>query len=421
MKTFDLPKDHGSNKTWMDVTLPSVEVFVKRNGFGLVSDPNQTSCSYFEIGAAMHEELGKATNELHIMFIAAAEYVLNHPELWKHFEFPPVFWEMAVKSFANRSETITGRMDFSITEKHGIKCYEYNADSASCLMECGYTQGAWAVAAEIDKYGEDAGSVTADNVTAAWKKTVPSGTLVHFLRDDDDEERYHTLYMMQLAAKAGIICKEVCDLSKFSFNAEGEVLDDDNNVIKNVWKCWSYVTLLSKLVEEGPIRNSGTVRLIDICFHENIRVFEPVWTAIISNKAILPILYKLYPDSPYVLKSSFELTDELIASGYASKPVSGRCGENVTLIPSAQAHADALANGTSNGKSGTAEHVFLPGRFNNSGLIYQELCALPKSNGAYVQINTFCAGGVYSGTVTRVDESPIIGLESNSYVLRIMS
>ena len=185
MKTFDLPKDHGSNKTWMDVTLPSVEVFVKRNGFGLVSDPNQTSCSYFEIGAAMHEELGKATNELHIMFIAAAEYVLNHPELWKHFEFPPVFWEMAVKSFANRSETLTGRMDFSITEKHGIKCYEYNADSASCLMECGYTQGAWAVAAEIDKYGEDAGSVTADNVTAAWKKTVPSGTLVHFLRDDD--------------------------------------------------------------------------------------------------------------------------------------------------------------------------------------------------------------------------------------------
>ena len=123
MKTFDLPKDHGSNKTWMDVTLPSVEVFVKRNGFGLVSDPNQTSCSYFEIGAAMHEELGKATNELHIMFIAAAEYVLNHPELWKHFEFPPVFWEMAVKSFANRSETLTGRMDFSITEKHGIKCF----------------------------------------------------------------------------------------------------------------------------------------------------------------------------------------------------------------------------------------------------------------------------------------------------------
>jgi glutathionylspermidine amidase/synthetase len=61
-------------------------------------------------------------------------------------------------------------------------------------------------------------------------------------------------------------------------------------------------------------------------------VFEPLWTLIPSSKAILAVLWSLHPNHPYLLKSSFELTPELQASGYVTKPVGGRAGNNVKLI-----------------------------------------------------------------------------------------
>ncbi|HBC57006.1 MAG TPA: hypothetical protein DCZ03_07570 [Gammaproteobacteria bacterium] len=43
------------------------------------------------------------------------------------------------KTRIRSNETIAGRIDFAVNE-NGIKLYEYNADSASCLMECGKIQ-----------------------------------------------------------------------------------------------------------------------------------------------------------------------------------------------------------------------------------------------------------------------------------------
>lgn len=69
------------------------------------------------------------------MFVAATAHVLNNQSCWPYFEFPELFWGLALKSFSRGDKPISGRLDFSITPERGIKCYEYNADSASCLME----------------------------------------------------------------------------------------------------------------------------------------------------------------------------------------------------------------------------------------------------------------------------------------------
>ena len=59
------------------------------------------------------------------------------------------------------------------------------------------------------------------------------------------------------------------------------------------------------------------MRLIDVLLRPEVLVYEPLWTAIPSNKAILPVLWSLFPNHRYLLEAGFELTSELIKNGYA--------------------------------------------------------------------------------------------------------
>ena len=55
---------------------------------------------------------------------------------------------------------------------------------------------------------------------------------------------------------------------------------------------------------------------------------EAPWKMILSNKAILPILHELFPDSPYLLPASFQP----IQGPHIRKPILSREGANVAMI-----------------------------------------------------------------------------------------
>ena len=96
---------------------------------------------YFVINTCLEQKLIKATGELHRMFVKATEHVINTPSLWEQFDFPIEFWEKVKKSFEKeKNNTIYGRFDFTIDKNDQLKCFEYNADSAGALVECGYVQ-----------------------------------------------------------------------------------------------------------------------------------------------------------------------------------------------------------------------------------------------------------------------------------------
>ena len=67
------------------------------------------------------------------------------------------------------------------------------------------------------------------------------------------------------------------------------------------------------------------------CSAPDTLVFEPLWTLITSNKAILPILWDMMPEHPY-LNSQYEPDTGTSAAGYVVKPIAGRCGHNITLF-----------------------------------------------------------------------------------------
>jgi glutathionylspermidine synthase len=406
LQTFDLPPNH-STIEWLTPSPknPAVELFQQKYGKQMCDDPEKKTSFFYTISSSTHAALRKATTELHAMFVHATEHVCENPRYWKSFGFPDYFWKRAIHSFYQGGRLLMGRFDFSITPEKGIRCYEYNADSASGLFEGGHTQGAWAVAAGLGNVGVDGGIGLSESMVKAWQSFLPEGTLVHFLFDSDAEETYHATYVMSLATKAGLVCSAACgkSLDGFSFDEDGHVLDEQKRPVRHVWKTWSYATLLS-LWDGSPLNTSGLVRLIDVCLNEDIEVLEPFWSAIPASKAILPVLCELYKDHPNLLFSTFTLTDRLKQEGYVSKPVMGRCGENVSLhLP---------------GASEAAAHT--EGKFSSSESVYQELCSLPKLNGSHVQCNAFVVASHYAGTLVRIADEPILGYTSECVIIRVI-
>tara|TARA_R110001599_G_scaffold13109_4_gene60296 strand:- start:4578 stop:6479 length:1902 start_codon:yes stop_codon:yes gene_type:complete len=398
-------------KTWLNIANEDEAAFVDMMGGHYLTDKLSDQHLYYGLSKSAKDDLEYATNELHGLFMHATDYVLSHPELLAKFNLPDSVLPKIRQSWENRlNQLITSRFDFSMSEK-GLKVYEYNCDSASCYMEAGKIQGKWADHFHI-KDGEDAGKDLFLELARAWRKSNALG-LVHILRDDEPEEKYHALFMQQVLKSAGIETKIIVGLAGLSWDESGNITDEDGNNVQWVWKTWSWETALDQIrvecdedqeqraVYEPRWKIGKPLRLSDVLFRENVMVFEPLWTLIPSNKAILPVLWSLFPNHPLLLNSAFTLTDELKSTGYVTKPIVGRCGSNISLID----QNDMLVEQTD-------------GQFSEQNMIYQELFPLPKIGDYFVQICTFSAAGIYAGSGTRVDKSMVINNKSDCLPLR---
>ncbi|WP_316979898.1 bifunctional glutathionylspermidine amidase/synthase [Shumkonia mesophila] len=409
----EVPDDGRADACWLDASNPPEAAYLEMMGGAKLVRDDGDRTKYFVMGETAKKELRRATNELHAMFMRATQYALQDDDLLRKFNLPPVLWPRIRQSWENRrNQMITGRFDFAVSEQ-GVKAYEYNCDSAACHMECGLVQGKWA-----DHFGctvgHDAGEDLFEDLVGAWQKVGVKGTL-HIMRDRDPEEIYHARYMKAAIEAAGLSCKVIRGLSGLGWDDQGCVVDEDGVRIDTVWKTWAWETAIDQLraecdAEAENLRLHKTIdrratapRLIDVLLRPDVMVYEPLWTLIPSNKAILPILAMLYPNHPYLLDTQFALTGDLARNGYVAKPIVGRCGHNICIYD----HNNDLIGET-------------VGQFDDRDQIYQQLFRLPVIDGLHVQVSTFSAAGTYAGAGVRVDRSPIITTLSDLPALRIV-
>ena len=376
------------------------------------SGVEQEQYRYFRISEAAEQELTRATNELHLMFMHATQAVLQDDTLLNKFNIPKSLWPRLRKSWDNRKgQMITGRFDFCVTE-NGIKVYEYNADSASCHTEAGRIQGKWASHFNVTE-GTDPGAELSAQLQHAWANSGIDSVL-HILQDTDLEETYHAQFIRATATAAGIRTKVVKGMTDLRWNDTGDIIDADGEAIRCVWKTWAWETALDQIraeceADDRPpaLRHAEdehlAPRLVDLLLRPDVMVYEPFWTLIPSNKAILPILWKIFPDHPYLLNAQFTLSRELASQGYVSKPIAGRCGYNISLFDK-----DARVLKETEGK------------FDEQDQIYQALYKLPEIDGYKTQVCTLSVAGKYAGACARVDKSLIITTNSDLLPLRVV-
>lgn len=396
------------NSPWLNIANDDESSYVSMMEGHWLTSSKEDFFNYFVISETAEEALDSATEELHGLFMHATDYVLQHPDLLARFALPTSILAKLRQSWDNRlNQLITSRFDFAMSDK-GLKVYEYNCDSASCYMEAGKVQGKWADHVGV-KQGEDNGSELFKRLVKAWKKSDAKG-LVHVLQDDDREEDYHALFMKSAIEAAGLQCVRIVGLSDLTRDGQNNIIDANGNRVSWVWKTWAWETALDQLradeEADGPDSNishndRSSLKLADVLLNDKIMIYEPMWTLIPSNKAILPVLWSLFPNHPLLLNTSFELSDELRNTGYVVKPIVGRCGENIQLVDQ---HNEIIED--KGGKFASQEQVF------------QQLFALPKIGEYFVQVSTFTASGLYAGSGVRVSRSMIIGKESDCMALR---
>lgn len=393
---------------WLNPANPDEAAYLAANGESLSQDPAREQ-DYCVISQSAERELKRASNELHALFMHATDHVLEHPELLVHFNIPEQLWPKLRQSWDNRrNQMITGRFDFCLTST-GLKLYEYNCDSASCHMETGKIQGRWAKYQGLEE-GHDAGEKLTQHLIDAWRHA-DTGAHVHILLDEDAEETYHARYMQQCMKSAGVESTLVAGLKALQWDAQNRICDAAGRPLQQVWKTWAWETALAQLreLEENAQAHSSRhaagaqVRLMDVLFHPDILIYEPLWTLIPSNKAILPILWDLFEGHEYLLNSAFSVTPELAASGFVSKPIAGHSGDNITIYR--DAHTPVADT---------------KGRFGHQQHIYQALAPLPIAEGLHLQVCSFTAGGTYAGACIRADTSAIIVHHSDIVPLRVI-
>jgi glutathionylspermidine amidase/synthetase len=404
---------HDPAAAWLNVANRDESAYVEfMDGHLLHSNPKDQR-KYYCLSETALAELRRATNELHSLFMHATNYVLSDDSRLERFNIPTALWPKIHQSWDNRrNQMITGRFDFTVSAR-GLKVYEYSCDSASCHMEAGKVQGKWA-----EHYGctdgDDVGARLQELLAGAWRHS-DVDCVLHIMQDRDLEETYHALFMQEAMAQAGIRSKIIRGVSGLRWELDGGISDADGVRVKWVWKTWAWETALDQLraeCEDGEVQlhsyGRGRLpehppRLVDVLLRPEVMVYEPLWTLSPSNKAILPVLRSMFPDYPYLLNTSYELTDELRHTGYVVKPIVGRGGANISVF---DRHENLRAE--------------TGGRFDDRDQIFQQLFALPHVGGYNVQVSTSTAAGRYAGACIRVDESGVINMESENLALRVV-
>src|SRR5439155_3655285 len=110
-------------------------------------------------------------------------------------------------------------------------------------------------------------------------------------------------------------------------------------------------------------------------------VIEPPWKMVLSNKAILAVLWEMFPGHPNLLPASFARA--AIPGPAVEKPIFGREGEGVRLLGA--------------GERGSGE----------GGRIYQAACRLPVSDGQHAVIGSWIIAGEPAGIGIREDKVPV--------------
>jgi ParB family transcriptional regulator, chromosome partitioning protein len=114
---------------------------------------------------------------------------------------------------------------------------------------------------------------------------------------------------------------------------------------------------------------------------DRMGIVEPPWKMLLSNKAILPVLWEMFPDHPNLLPASRERS--AIAGPCVEKPIHGREGKGIRWLD-----AGEPASG-------------------RRGLIYQAAAPLPNFDGWRALIGSWIVGGKAAGMGLREDRDPI--------------
>ncbi|MGD1075824.1 MAG: glutathionylspermidine synthase family protein [Thermodesulfovibrionales bacterium] len=318
------------------------------------------------------DTLDDATAELYGLCLSAIDRVVSD-DLFGRLGIPFAFADLAKRSWQRKDPSLYGRFDLCYNGNGNPKLLEFNADTPTSLYESSIVQWVWLQ--DLHPTMDQFNSIHEKLVDAfsSMKRTLFSFPTFHFsCMKDNAEDFVTTEYLRDVATQQGFATRRIFieeigwseDVHKFA-DLEGQPID-------MLFKLYPWEWLIA---EEFGKNLPG----------ETMRIVEPAWKMILSNKGILPILWEMYPDHPNLLPAYFE--PDTITS-YVKKPLLSREGANITI-------SDEHGTESSSGAYG------------DEGFLYQQYCPLPDFAGNHAVIGSWVIDGKSAGIGVREDSTRI--------------
>lgn len=303
---------------------------------------------------------------LHSMCLDAVDHVVL-AERYKDFGIPEWVWPGIAESWRRHDPHVYGRFDLRYDGSGPAKLLEYNADTPTALLEAAVIQWYWKTEVFPD---DDQWNSVHEKLVERWaelRDRLPS-SLLHFTwssADPTGEDHVTTAYLQETAAEAGL-------------DTVGLAIEDIG---------WD--TALRYFVDLEEARMHGVVKLYpwEWVVEEQFGRYaleslpatmwiEPLWKMLLSNKALLAILWEMHPGHPNLLPAF--LDNPGVLTEYVRKPRLGREGSNIQIV--------APGYETQTG-----------GVYGREGYVYQAFDPLPEFDGYRPALGAWIVGDSSAG------------------------
>jgi glutathionylspermidine synthase len=368
---------------WMVRQCPRHTVQGRREGF-FASVCNPTSCFLARIGIPefAHEQIIRTWFD-------------GDAETWTHYEKDP---DMRLPmETPDYSPSVYGRFDLWYNGSGTTpKLLEFNAQTPTSLVESAVIQWHWVDQTGVTQHpwrqwnsihDRLVGWEAADGEPAnpgAWRRNIaklreartwlPEKPKIFFAYETSEptgEDRMNVAYLMATAEEAGFPV-ELIAMSQIGWDVAGDRVlfvpgpgqEHKAEPIDIVFMLYPWEWFWNEEGGKAFFRN-----MADPTKHGTVWIEPPYKAALLGNKALLPVLWKLFGDDPergkYLLPAHFaESTAAKAMTSYAKKPVWGREGGSVTLVRDGVTITDNPSEYGSDGR-----------------YVVQELCELPSFDG----------------------------------------
>lgn len=326
---------------------------------------DETACYRFD--SVEIDLLETATSELHGRCIEAAQHVIDK-DLFHRLEIPSHAVPLIVDSWDKDEPSLYGRFDLAYDGRTPPKLLEYNADTPTSLLEASVIQWYWLK----DRYPDaDQFNSIHERLIACWREMGISSPLYFACVADAPEDFGNLQYLRDTAIQAGLETSHLF-MHEIGFDeVSGRYVDLDDAPMDCLFKLYPW----EWLVNEYFGRKLATARM---------RLIEPAWKMLFSNKGLLALLWELFEGHENLLPAGFE--QGVFHDNFVIKPLLSREGENVTVHANGQVHA-------------------VEGSYGGKGVVYQKLAPIPCIDGNYPVIGSWVIGGEAAGIGIREDRT----------------
>jgi len=264
------------------------------------------------------------------LLVEAGDHVLSEG-MFHRFGIPGWVGMRIRETWASEPPMIYGRFDFAWVDGQ-LKLLEYNADTPTCLVE---TAVQWHWIQDVYGDGADQWNRVHEALVERWTELrenhrLPDGH-VHFLHTSAERsgEDWLTVGYLTETARAAGLKATVLPIEQLGMIDDVGFVDLEGEPVRTAFKLYPWEWLVHEPLAHEALGRMGTEK-------GQTQWIEPIWKMLWSNKAILAVMWKLFPGHPNLLATYFEDEAPADLRSYVRKPLLAREGANASVLINGQ-------------------------------------------------------------------------------------